>query len=389
MLRPKLNLTIHEPGSGRTRPGALVTVYHANTITLATLYADDDVTVLANPIQADGLGEVTFRVAAGPYDISASWNGSQPKVTQDVIALIPYPTVIVSQGDLIVGDADGNPTRLAVGVYGKILISQGGMPTWDMLGAGRGLPTGSPGTMLIYSSTGELQSLAPGPQDQVLTMFGGVPTWAVPAGGTGTPLPINQPGDLVVGLTGGLPGRFPAGATNSLLRVASTGLLEWAPPGSLSYHRTLSSQRGYRPNPPADETPVETTLYSYVLPSGTMTMDGQRLLLRSWGHYTSAPGNKWARMRLTLGGAPATSFLLIDDYRTGGESGPALEWRLEVELLRNTSTEFYWSGTNYRNSLLSGYAPIDWAIAHTLSVTGQAGTEGEVAALAFSVDMLP
>jgi hypothetical protein len=64
MLRPKLNLVIQDPNSGRARPGALVSIYLANTFSLSPLYADDDVTPVPNPVTAGFNAGKTLDVAA-------------------------------------------------------------------------------------------------------------------------------------------------------------------------------------------------------------------------------------------------------------------------------------------------------------------------------------
>ena len=89
MARVKVNYVVLDPGSGKARPGAHVTFYDANTLTKTTLYADDDVTTVANPVQANGLGQVSVRVNPGLYDISMTWDGAQPTVVEDVLAWVP------------------------------------------------------------------------------------------------------------------------------------------------------------------------------------------------------------------------------------------------------------------------------------------------------------
>jgi hypothetical protein len=228
MLRPKVNLVVLDPGSGRTRPGAWVTFYKANTLDLSALYADDDVTGIANPVQANGLGQVAVRVDTGTYDISMTWDGAQPTVVEDVLAWSPSAAVITSPGDLIIGSPSGTAVRLAVGANGQVLFVDNGLPAWKALGSGVGLPAGATGSLLTYGAGGALTTILPGVQDQALAMAGGMPTWVSTLLPAGTTLPINQPGDLVVGATGtGVPARLAVGAPLSTLRVnaAGTGLI--------------------------------------------------------------------------------------------------------------------------------------------------------------------
>jgi hypothetical protein len=228
MARPKANLVVLDPGSGKARPGAFVTIYRANTLDLAALFADDDVTSVANPIQANGLGQVSVRLNPGLYDVSMTWDGAQPTVVED-ITVITGEVVITSPGDLIIGNADGLPSRLAVGTNGQVLFVENGLPAWKTLGSGVGLPVGPPGSLLSYGPGGAMLPILPGLQDQALAMMGGVPTWVSTLLPPGTTLPINQPGDLVVGaVTTGLPARLARGAAGDVLQVDPSGGLVWA-----------------------------------------------------------------------------------------------------------------------------------------------------------------
>jgi hypothetical protein len=235
-LRPKLNFVVLDPSSGRAQPGAWVSIYLANTLTLTTLWADDDVSTLANPVQANQLGQVAMRVNPGVYDVSMVWDGATPTVVEDVLAWTPETAIITSPGDLIVGGTTGAPTRLPAGSSGTVLTTEVGIPSWQYLGSGHGLPTGPAGTMLTYSSTGPVALILPGTQDQALAMAGGVPTWVSSLIPPGTTLPISQPGDLVVGAVGsGLPARLARGAPGTVLTSDA---------GGVSWHAEAAVARG-------------------------------------------------------------------------------------------------------------------------------------------------
>ena len=235
MARPKLNVVVLDPGSGKARPGAWVTFYFANTLTPTTLYADDDVSTLANPVQANQLGQVAVRVSPGLYDISMTWDGAQPTVVEDILAYTPETAVLTTAGDLIVGDATGDPVRLAVGLENQIFVVDQGLPAWKTLAANDGLPPGASGSLMSYGPTGRVLPILPGLQDQALAIMGGVPTWVSTLLPPGAYLPINQPGDLIVGqVTTGEVARLARGATDQVLTTADTGGLVWrtpVPPG--------------------------------------------------------------------------------------------------------------------------------------------------------------
>jgi len=236
MFRPKLNLVVIDPASGRSRPGAFVTIYWANTLTPAPLFADDDATPLTNPLQADGLGMVVCRVNPGIYDVQMVWEGALPTVVEDILAWTPEAAVIVNPGDLIRGAASGGAERLPAGVEGSVLHVNGGMPIWGPLGPGSGFPSGGLGTMIVYNPADTVAALPPGTEGQLLSMLSGAPTWAsVLPDPPLFLLPISARGDLVVGSSTGTPGRLVAGSVGQLLSVEADGDLAWinppTPPG--------------------------------------------------------------------------------------------------------------------------------------------------------------
>jgi hypothetical protein len=229
-----MNLTVLDPGSGRAQPGAWVTIYAANTLILTTLYADDDVSTLANPVQANQLGQVAMRVNPGVYDISMSWDGAQPTIVEDVLAWTPEGAVLTTPGDLLVGGVNGS-TALHVGQENQLLVVEQGMPAWRHLASNDGAPAGAAGSLMVYGTSGGVQVILPGTQDQALAMAGGMPTWVSTLLPPGTTLPINQPGDLVVGAPGtGLPARLARGNPGDVLTTADTGGLIWTPNSGIS-----------------------------------------------------------------------------------------------------------------------------------------------------------
>lgn len=231
MPRPKLNLVVIDPASGRARPGSYVSIYWANTLSLASLYADDDVTSLPNPIQADSLGMVVCRVNPGIYDIQMTWEGAVPTIVEDVLAWTPEVAVIVAPGDLIRGAVTGGPERIPVGVEGAVLRISGGMPSWGPLGPGSGFPAGERGSMLVYDPADVLAELGPGVEGQLLSMLSGVPTWAsVLPDPPLFLLPISAQGDLVIGSATGTPARLPKGAEGQVLATVGPTLIWIDPP---------------------------------------------------------------------------------------------------------------------------------------------------------------
>jgi hypothetical protein len=231
-LRPKLNLVVVDPASGRPRPLAWVTIYPSNTLTLATLYADDDVTTIAQPVQANELGQVAVRVNPGTYDVSMTWDGQPPTVVEDVLAWTPEGAALSAPGDILIGTPSG-PAPLHIGGENTVLVVDGGMPTWKYLASGDGVPLAAAGALFTIAPNSTVTPIPPGTHEQTLAMVGGTPTWSslLPAG---TVLPIQSPGDLVIGAPGtGLVSRLAVGALGSTLTVSENNALVWAEPGAV------------------------------------------------------------------------------------------------------------------------------------------------------------
>jgi len=246
-LRPKANLVVLDPGSGKARPGAMVSIYQANTTTFAALYADDDVSVLPNPIAANGLGQVSVRLAQGTYDVSMTFEGALPNVVEDVSVIDPGTSGASSIPGAITIGGDP-PTVLSVGADGQVLTVVNGMPAWASGGGGgggAGLPAGPTGSLFTYDATVAAAIISPGLQGQALAMQGGMPTWVSSLLPPGSTIPISQPGDLVVGaVTTGAISRLARGNIGDVLTTASTGGLAWAAGGGGGTDSTGDKGRG-------------------------------------------------------------------------------------------------------------------------------------------------
>jgi hypothetical protein len=340
VARPKFNFAVLDPGSGRAQPGAWVSVYLANTLTLATLYADDDVSTLANPVQANQLGQVAMRVNPGIYDVSMVWDGAQPTVVEDVLAWTPEAAVLTTPGDLLVGTAAG-PKALHVGLENQLLVVDQGLPVWRTLASNDGVPAGATGSLLVYGTSGGVQVILPGTQDQALAMAGGTPTWVSSLIPAGTTLPINQPGDLVYGAPStGLAARLPVGALGSMLTVSDNATLIWSPSGAvgpgvgqcyLSYENTqslwLAPHKGNRiwvngvthtiPDNGVRLTPVGLSLHTnyYIYLAWTGTELALEASTTGW-HQTGGLMHKFGDMSRTLVGFAR----VLDESYVGGSA---------------------------------------------------------------------
>ncbi len=89
---------------------------------------------------------------------------------------------ITTQGDLIVGDGSGLPSRLAIGTNGQFLTSNGTTATWATIDTPDSVIT-SQGDLIIGDASGDAARLGIGSTGQVLTVSGGTASWASPGGG--------------------------------------------------------------------------------------------------------------------------------------------------------------------------------------------------------------
>lgn len=75
-LGPYSNVVLDEAGNGVAAVN--VTVYLADTVTLASLYSDNGTTPIANPLTTDYAGRFEFWAANGLYDVCYSKTGIEP-----------------------------------------------------------------------------------------------------------------------------------------------------------------------------------------------------------------------------------------------------------------------------------------------------------------------
>jgi hypothetical protein len=75
-------------GSLGVSAGLTATIYDAGTTNLSTLYADDEVATLTNPLSSDANGLVQCKLANGTYDIVYS-TGAASLTVSGVVAYDP------------------------------------------------------------------------------------------------------------------------------------------------------------------------------------------------------------------------------------------------------------------------------------------------------------
>jgi hypothetical protein len=169
--RPLWNLVIQDQ-AGIIQPGARVTVLLAGTSTLASLWAFDDVTPVANPASADGEGRLSVRLAAGLYDLGITGAGGT-RWLRELLATTVATQVVAAKGDLIIGSEVGVPARRVAGPEGALLVMVQGFPTWGVM----------PTEATVLGSDGAYPAWVPrgtAPEGSVLLLQAGAPVWGAP-----------------------------------------------------------------------------------------------------------------------------------------------------------------------------------------------------------------
>ncbi len=89
-----------QDASGRAIGGASVTVLVSETQEPATVYADDESTVLTQPIIADGYGRHSFKAVNGAYDITAVYG--QREITLRNVAIYDPSNAGIASGLIVI-----------------------------------------------------------------------------------------------------------------------------------------------------------------------------------------------------------------------------------------------------------------------------------------------
>ena len=124
---------IDATGTLEVAPYATITVYNQGTLTLASIYADPDLTIKSNPFAPDQYGYFYFYAPAGRYDVRFSGMGITNAFTWgDVLLQDTYQLARVDQGNAFVGNQtiNGNLTVTGSGTFGgnALINSSGKIP---------------------------------------------------------------------------------------------------------------------------------------------------------------------------------------------------------------------------------------------------------------------
>jgi hypothetical protein len=119
-MRRYADYVVDPTNSNAPVANAQVTVYDAGTVNLATLYSDDGVTPVGNPVTADSYGRFFFFIASGKYDLLYTASGFTP-VTEPSVQIVDF--FEANAGDAALVQSDVNPTSVGGNTPGAITAS--------------------------------------------------------------------------------------------------------------------------------------------------------------------------------------------------------------------------------------------------------------------------
>lgn len=201
--------------------GASVAVFAHGTLTPASLFSDDGITPLGNPLQTNPLGEFWFYAADGRYDLRVTGTGTSTLTVYDILLEDPedgsnanFNTVTIANLTLTnaLTEANGGTGETSY-TAGQVLIgnSAGGL-TKAPLTAGSGVTIANGDGSITVSATG----------------LGGTVTsvaLSAPTGFSVSGSPITASGTLDLSFTTGY--ALPTTASQSNWDTAYTDRLKW------------------------------------------------------------------------------------------------------------------------------------------------------------------
>lgn len=159
--------------TGVARSGLTVDVYNASTLVHSTIYSDDGVTPVANPLTTSATGTFKFYVKDGRYDITISGTGFTTRTLADVeIADVTEATGTDSTatwktGTMLVGDGlvsapgYGFTSAPTTGIFrsgGAMVLGVSGVAYWLLDSTGAWYPNSS-GSYDLGSTTKRVNNL--------------------------------------------------------------------------------------------------------------------------------------------------------------------------------------------------------------------------------------
>lgn len=157
-------------GDGAPIASAKLYFYTTGTSTPQDTFAQADLdpaSVNTNPVVADASGRFG-PIYLGTTDYKAILKDADGVTlgTLDPL-LVPTISVITTEGDLILGDTDGNPDRLPIGAADRVLYSSGTTASWEQIN----LATSGVLTGILPKSKGGVGSTLAAPVRALLTAY--------------------------------------------------------------------------------------------------------------------------------------------------------------------------------------------------------------------------
>lgn len=149
--------------SGNALAKSFVTVYTNGTTTKATIYSDNGITPISNPLTAGDLGEFTFYAADGRYDLSISKSGITTQTLSDILLFDPAAST-GSAGVSFKQFGTGALTRTVQTVL-RDIVRSGDFATSGNYDTAKALLTGSiafPPTLQVVGSAGNCATFGRG-----------------------------------------------------------------------------------------------------------------------------------------------------------------------------------------------------------------------------------
>lgn len=180
----------------------------AGTINGATSVMPNVITTEGDLVVGDATGNAS-RLPVGAVNTVLTSNGVG-------VEWQPSAGITTTQGDLVVGNGLGEPSRLPIGTIGTVLTSNGTTAIWQTQQSA----VTTQGDLIVANVSGEAARLPIGVSGTTLTSTGTTAQWQAPV--------TTATGDLIVGDSTGSPARLPIGAAESVLASNGTTAV-WRP----------------------------------------------------------------------------------------------------------------------------------------------------------------
>ena len=200
-------------GDGAPIVGAKLYFYESGTTTPQDTFAQSDLdpgSVNTNPVIADADGRFSaIYLGEDNYKVILKDASDVTLQTIDPL-LVPSTSIIIAEGDLIIGDVNDAPSRLPIGVANRVLTSSGTTASWEQINlASSGVLAG-----ILPKSKGGVGSTLAAPVRVLLTAYSSDTGMIIPYDDT---IPQNTEGKEIFSQS------FTVGTTGNRIRITVNG----------------------------------------------------------------------------------------------------------------------------------------------------------------------